>query len=119
MQIYKITNLINGKIYIGKDESDRLNYFGSGKIIKSAINKYGLANFKKEILEICNNREKLCEREKFWIKQVNTKSPIGYNIANGGNGGDTITHHPNKIQIIEKRKFQTQVKNAHLLFANV
>jgi group I intron endonuclease len=110
MQIYKITNLINGKIYIGKDEHDRPNYFGSGKIIKLAINQYGLTNFKKEILEICNSREELCEREQFWIKHVNTKSPIGYNIANGGNGGDTTTHHPNKIQIIEKRKISNTGK---------
>jgi hypothetical protein len=50
--IYKITNLINNKIYIGKhitkDKND--DYMGSGKLITRAIEKYGLENFKKEII---------------------------------------------------------------------
>ena len=45
--IYKITNTINGKIYIGKHKCDDLDdgYFGSGKRLWIAINKYGLENF--------------------------------------------------------------------------
>ena len=50
MQIYKITNLINGKIYIGQDSNDRLDYFGSGLLIKRAIKKYGKENFNKQII---------------------------------------------------------------------
>jgi group I intron endonuclease len=109
MQIYKITNLITGKFYIGKDEKDRANYFGSGKIIKLAIKKYGLENFKKEVLETCNNKKSLCEREKFWIKNLNSQVN-GYNIASGGTGGDTLTNHPNRMQIIEKRKLSNTGK---------
>lgn len=49
--IYKITNLINGKIYIGKrvreTKKDIKNYYGSGIAIKNAIIKYGIENFKK------------------------------------------------------------------------
>lgn len=41
MQIYKTTNLINSKIYIGQDSKNNLSYLGSGKLIKQAINKYG------------------------------------------------------------------------------
>lgn len=106
MQIYKITNSINGKIYIGKDEFDNPLYFGSGKLIKRAIKKYGLDNFTKEILEDNIKDKKLLEElEIFWIKKLNsTDINIGYNICSGGNGGDTITNNPNKELIIEKIK---------------
>lgn len=47
MIIYKTTNLINGKIYIGFDSHNNPEYFGSGKLIKMALKKYGTSNFKK------------------------------------------------------------------------
>ena len=100
MQIYKITNLINGKIYIGKDTVSDKNYYGSGLLIKRSINKHGIENFKKEILEECNNNDELCIREKYWIEKYNsTNSQIGYNISKGGDGGDTISNNPNKEEI--------------------
>ena len=49
--IYKITNLINNKIYIGQHNGKRPWYFGSGKLLKYALDKYGRENFKKDILE--------------------------------------------------------------------
>ena len=52
--IYKTTNLINGKIYVGSDISNIPSYLGSGKILKCAIKKYGKDNFQKEILDICS-----------------------------------------------------------------
>lgn len=101
MIIYKTTNLVNGKIYIGKDEKNNPNYLGSGKILKSAIKKYGEENFKKEILEICKTREELNEREKYWIKKLKSIEE-GYNIAEGGAGGDTYSNNPNLKDIIDK-----------------
>lgn len=90
MIVYKTTNLLNGKIYVGKDESDRDHYLGSGYILKRAIEKYGKDNFKKEILETCDSRQVLEEREKYWIKESNATDPkIGYNVAEGGTGGNT------------------------------
>lgn len=51
MVIYKITNTINGKIYIGKQSNRNKKYMGSGKWIKRAIKKYGRSNFIKEIID--------------------------------------------------------------------
>jgi hypothetical protein len=103
MQIYKITNLKNGKIYIGKDTTNNINYYGSGLLIKRAINKFGVENFKKEILEECDTNEILCEKEKYWISYYNTTDlDIGYNISKGGDGGNTISNNPNKDKIVKK-----------------
>ena len=59
--IYKITNKINGKIYIGKHSTDNLNdgYIGSGVVLKQAIKKYGVENFTKEIIEFCDKEVEL------------------------------------------------------------
>ena len=64
--IYKTTNLINGKIYIGQhrvnnDVIDK-NYFGSGKLLLEAIKKYGKENFKCEIIEWCESEKSLSEK---------------------------------------------------------
>lgn len=88
-EIYKTTNLINGKIYIGQSYKDNEKYLGSGKFLKRAIKKYGIENFTKEILEKCSpNKEILDEREKYWINHYNsTSKEIGYNISHGGQSG--------------------------------
>lgn len=106
MQIYKITNLINGKIYIGKDISCNTDYFGSGVLINKAILKYGKENFIKEIIEDnIENKKELAEKEKYWIQYNNSMDKkIGYNITNGGDGGDTISNNPNKENIVKKIK---------------
>lgn len=87
MVIYKTTNLINGKIYIGQDSRNNPNYYGSGKVLKSAISKYGKENFQKEILEYCATKDELNEREIYWI-QFYKSNISGYNISTGGNGGN-------------------------------
>ena len=88
MLIYKIINLINNKIYIGKKSNiQNFNqYWGSGILIKKSIKKYGKDNFKKEIIEYCNTEKELNEKEIYWIKELNSIIPNGYNIAIGGDG---------------------------------
>jgi group I intron endonuclease len=100
MIIYKTTNLINGNFYIGQDSKNNPNYLGSGTLLNKAIKKYGKENFVKEIIECCNSKQQLNEREIFWILEL---KPI-YNIAIGGSGGDTYTNNPNYDLIIEKLK---------------
>ena len=86
--IYKITNLINKKIYVGKALIHNENYYGSGLQITAAIEKYGKENFSKEILEECSPDE-LDTREIFWIDYLNARdTKIGYNISIGGTGGN-------------------------------
>lgn len=85
MIVYKTTNLVNGKFYIGQDTNNNPDYFGSGVKIKLAMKKYGKDNFRKEILEYCKTQEALNEREKFWIKETKAIE-LGYNLAEGGFG---------------------------------
>ena len=108
--VYKTTNLINGKFYIGKDSANRKTYLGSGKLLKQAFTKYGRINFTKEILEYCIDSEHMSIREIFWINELNAQNTdIGYNIADGGLGGDTFTNHPNKEAIRTKHKNRKRV----------
>jgi group I intron endonuclease len=78
--IYKTINLVNNKFYVGKDKKNNPRYLGSGKILKNAIKKYGVDNFKKEILESCKTEDELNEREIFWINELNAIE-CGYNIC--------------------------------------
>ena len=89
MVIYKTTNLVNGKVYVGKDMKNDPLYMGSGKLLRSAICKYGEENFVKEILEVCEDAVHLSSRESYWIEQLSSIAPNGYNLAAGGNGGNT------------------------------
>jgi len=87
MIIYKITNLLNNKIYIGQDSKNNKYYFGSGRLIKQAIKKYGKENFTKEILCECSTKEELNQKEVYWINQLKaTDRKVGYNMAPGGTG---------------------------------
>lgn len=96
--IYKTTNLINGKVYIGQHIANGDKYIGSGTIITKAIKKYGLSNFKIETLEWCDNRETLNEREKYWIKAtVDAESINCYNIKCGGDAHSLTKEMKEKI----------------------
>lgn len=105
MVIYKTTNKINGKIYIGKDKYNKDSYYGSGLIIKQALKKYGKSNFQKEILFESDNINEINDMEKYYIKHFNSQNhDIGYNITSGGDGGlDSFTFHPNREQLLANR----------------
>ena len=92
--IYKTTNLLNGKIYIGQHKAKAydLSYYGSGKILKLAIEKYGIDNFSNKILCECSSKNDLDKMEKYFINKYDSRNPlVGYNISFGGDGGDTFT----------------------------
>lgn len=85
--IYKITNMINGKTYIGKHSANKTNYMGSGSLIRNAIRKYKVENFKKEILiEGDFNIKLLDELEIHYIRLYSPhKTKNSYNLSPGGN----------------------------------
>ena len=89
MYIYKITNLLNGMIYIGQSKkpyNKTKSYFGSGAKIKGEIYIHGKENFKKELLEECNSIDELNSRESQWIDFFDSANPKkGYNLRLGGN----------------------------------
>ena len=94
--LYKTTNLINNKIYIGArsyngDDINKDKYLGSGKLILLAIQKYGKQNFKKEILYICNDRQQLYIMQKNIVNQQFVKKIDTYNMCIGGSGGDKVS----------------------------
>lgn len=86
--LYKITNLLNKKCYIGIHATEDLNdgYFGSGKLLKQAISKHGRENFKKEILEFFNSYDELAQKEKQIVNKNFIESSNTYNLREGGYG---------------------------------
>ena len=124
MVIYKTTNLLNGKIYIGQDKNNNPNYLGSGTLIKNAIKKYGKSNFKKEILYECSTIDELNEKEKFFISEYkSTNKNIGYNIAIGGSDGCMLNRkHTNetkkKMSLSAMGKKKTDEHRKKLSIAN-
>jgi group I intron endonuclease len=114
--IYKITNLLNNKVYIGQTIqklSDRWNRHCNmncseaehNMIIKKAIIKYGKENFSIEIIETCDSKY-LNEKEKYYINKFNTYKE-GYNSTLGGQKGAKMIQTPEDIckEIIELYKY--------------
>jgi group I intron endonuclease len=102
--IYLTTNLINGKQYIGSHQGKEDDlYLGSGRILKSAIVKYGKKNFRREILEECDSALNLFLEEKY-IKKYNTLKPNGYNLSKNGGYNIFTEDLRNKLSNIKKDK---------------
>lgn len=87
--LYRVTNKVNGKIYVGVHKTQKLDdgYMGSGKVIRSAIEKHGLENFEKEILETFDNAADMFKREAEVVTEEFLARPDVYNLRRGGHGG--------------------------------
>lgn len=87
--IYKITNNLNGKIYIGKHITENIDdgYMGSGNLIIKAINKYGVENFTKEILFDVYGKDLMDFLEEAIVDEAFVAREDTYNLKVGGEGG--------------------------------
>lgn len=97
--IYEITNIINNKTYIGQHvcPKDKLpdedkSYMGSGVLLTKAKKKYGIENFTKEIIAICNSRKEADILETQYIKIYREIGKAEYNLAAGGKGSSGVKH---------------------------
>jgi hypothetical protein len=100
--IYKITNIVNGKIYIGKHETENLHdgYLGSGIAIREAVRKHGKHNFEKEIMFIFDTAQEMNDKERELISEDFIKSKETYNLGVGGEGGP---HFKGKTHSLESK----------------
>lgn len=101
--IYRIINNLNGKTYIGQKKFISLleddKYMGSGIAIRKAIKKYGAGNFTKIIITAAPTRFEANVLEKYYIAKERKENKNGcYNIADGGEGGNTSMSHSTKGQ---------------------
>jgi hypothetical protein len=87
--IYKTTNILSGRYYIGMHSTDSLDdgYLGSGNRLRLAIRKHGKSNFKREILEFCETRADLKKREKEIVTLDEIAKDECMNLVVGGEGG--------------------------------
>lgn len=95
--IYKTTNLINNKIYIGKHKTDNIDddYLGSGTYFNNAVKKYGRENFQREILFECKSEEEMNQKEFEIVNQDFVNRSDTYNLKVGGDGGFDFINHNN------------------------
>ena len=87
--VYQITNLVNGKVYVGKHQTTNLDdgYMGSGKLLGAAKQKYGVENFKKEFLHIFETEEEMNLAERTIVTEEFCSRQDTYNLCQGGQGG--------------------------------
>lgn len=106
--IYKITNQLDGKPYVGQTvrtlEERFQEHAKADTYIGNAIRAHGVENFTCEVIEECDTREQLNEREIFWIAELNCKAPNGYNLTDGGEGTSGLEFTPEHCAKISAAK---------------
>lgn len=116
--IYKITNIVNNKVYIGcsknikqrwishKSEAFNEKHIQYNYSIHKAFRKYGLENFLFEIIEEILDEKEMFEKEKYWIKYYNSYIN-GYNETEGGDCGPSLPGEKNpNVKLTEKDVIQ-------------
>lgn len=110
--IYKTTNLVNNKYYVGCHQTANLNdgYIGSGKHLRHAVKKYGIDNFKVEILHHASTKEEMFQIEKHIVNEELVNDVQSYNLKIGGSGGNPgiVGAFTGKTHSVETKEKQRQ-----------
>lgn len=102
MVIYKVTNLVNGKIYIGQtiDRNPIRRWWKHCNDYKTlfdkVIKKYGKDNFKFEVIDSAENQDELNDKERYWISFYDCIAPNGYNLTSGGKSYCVVSEETRK-----------------------
>ena len=116
--IYKITNCINQKLYVGLTLSDAetrfkkhisMIYSNGCSALYGAIKKYGIESFIVETICLSNDKKELMNLEKHYISELNTISPNGYNLTTGGENC--------RVTDKTKQKISTRLKGREIKWA--
>lgn len=109
MYIYLITNQVNDKKYVGQTTQEPLKRWNAhksmnkpDKILYKAFTKYGIENFKFEVIDECSSQDELIKAEIEWISHYNTFLGEGYNMTSGGEGIGGWNHTEEAKQKIGK-----------------
>lgn len=110
--IYKITNNINGKVYVGqtcRSLADRMSEHIRHDVIviDKAIRKYGIENFTVEQIDVACDIDELNQKECFWIAHYNSMLPNGYNQCAGGD--NTVGFH-HRVESKQKMSIKKTVQ---------
>jgi hypothetical protein len=110
--LYEIRNNLNGKIYVGVHKTNDMNdgYMGSGKVIRRAIEKYGVENFTKTVLEEFGTAEEMFAREKEVVNDEFLLREDVYNLRRGGFGGFEFINK-NGLNLFEHLSAESQQKH--------
>lgn len=111
--IYKTTNILTGRFYIGMHSTNKINdgYLGGGDIVNFSIKKYGRKNHKREILEFLDSRNSLDRREREIVNEELLMNPLCMNLVEGGNGGFSLSPtHCKKLSDAGHEAFRKKLK---------
>lgn len=117
--IYKITNLINNKVYIGQTVQPKIRWSKHKsdarnkpiQYIHHAMNRYGIDNFKFEVIAFCLNSEAITETENIIIIQYDSRNRnFGYNLAIGKSHGGHSKQTREKLSRIKTEFYQKRLE---------
>lgn len=110
--IYKMTNMVNGKVYIGQTvrsvEERMLEHYRHDTIlVDKAIQKYGKDNFSVEVIDTAATIDELNAKEQYWIEQYDSITPNGYNQCAGGDNTMGYHHREESKQKMSEAKAES------------